>query len=477
MGQIKKHAKVLMTSKDPNSRFNEALASMAYDPEAGTFVVVPGQFAVSKSLPKRPSVRYELKCDKSKGSIIVDDKWTINPMAPWQFTDSDSYLKNVCLNPAAQPSDPSASVVQKRDLVSAMSMSPKDLHTLGKRALAGNKPIAAATAAATPAPPAYPEAIKIAAGNSTVFYQLKDRPTIGVVVLYAMMIDFTEIDFMYQSLETLYQKGVQDIIIDVVGGNGGYANIGPDFAQIFFPNKTPLDKTANMRFRVTPAIQKLSSKVFNSTDGGYSQNGNMFSVMGGGFYDASRFFDLSKNRMYRDNALYRDTVTQSINGRKAVYTKMTTYKPSSHHVRSNLAKYPWTNNPAHLRIVTDGRCLSACANAVYFLANQYKVKSYGIGGTPGQPLSKYTMAAGAAIQQDKFNAMFEWANMTSPLKPLPYQAILGTTVAEIFPPGSKVPLEFDGARHLTDFRMDYDVVNARSREAMWTQVAKDAWKK
>ncbi|KAG0360830.1 hypothetical protein BG005_009794 [Podila minutissima] len=474
MGQIKKRASVLMTAKDPNVRFNEALASMAYNQQAGTFVTIPGQFAYRQSLPERPSVRYELKCIKSKKTVSLDDKWVITPQAPWPFTDTASYYKNVCL----APSGPSASPVAKRDLGEMSLKRHDDAFALTKRALEGSAQAAPADIAPpSDLAPAYPLATKIGAGNSTVFYQLKDHPTVGVVVIHVMVIDFAEIDFMYQSLDTLYKKGVTDIIIDVVGGNGGYANVGPDFAQIFFPNKGPLDKAARMRFRVTPSIQKLSAKVFNTTDGGMSHVGNMFSLQGGGFYDASRFFDFGKNRMYTDTSLFKDTVTESHHGRKAVYTKLTSYQPHTHPVRPNVAKYPWTNNPNRLRIVTDGRCVSACANAIYYLANQYKVKSYGIGGTPGQPLSKYAYAAGAGASIEKFQAMFAFANMTSPVKDLPYQAIMIWTMAEKFAPGSKLPLEFDGARHPTDYRLNYDPVNARSREAMWSQVAKAAWKK
>lgn len=482
MAQVKKRASLLMNSKDPNVRLNEALASMAYKPEAGDFVVFPGQFAVRNLLPEKSTVQYELQCTGgSKKAIAVEDEWVISPQMPWQFTDTESYIKNVCLTPTQAPAGGS---LRKRDLVSISSQRHDEIYAFSKRAFniqtaAAVPPVPSFTSppAATPTfPPAYPKAIKIATGNSTVFYQLKERPTVGVIVFIAAMITFNDINFMYQSLETFYQKGVTDIIIDVVSGNGGYANVGPDFAQLFFPNEGPLDKAMKMNLRVTPAIKQLSAKVFNSSDGGYSQMGNMFSLHGGGFYDSSRFFDFANNRLYTDNSLYTDTVTETRNGRKATYTKMTAYKPVTHPVHPNLSKYPWTNNPARLRILTDGRCLSACANIAYYLANQYKVPTYGIGGTKGEPLSKYQYAAAGAVTQEGFVSMFAFGNMTSPVKPTPYQAIVSVVVAEFFAPGSKVPLEFDGVRYATDFRLDYDPVNARSRQAMWTQVAKSAWK-
>ncbi|KAK3848347.1 MAG: hypothetical protein J3R72DRAFT_469845 [Linnemannia gamsii] len=484
MLQVKRRADSLMNSKDPNVRLNEALASMSYKKETGGFVVYPGQFALRNLLPERASMRYELQCDgQSKRGVVVEDEWVITPQMPWQFTDTESYIKNVCLAPVQPPIGASASIVQKRDVVSISAQRRDEISALTKRAFVGDDlvraaaPDAAAPPTTTPPlPPVYPEAIKIAEGNSTVFYQLKDRPTVGIIVFVGAMIDFNDINFMYQSLDTFHQKGVTDIIIDVVSGDGGYANVGPDFAQFFFPNKGPLDKATQMNLRVTPAIQQLSAKVFKSSDGGYSEMGNMFSLRGGGFYDSSRFIDFANNRTYTDNSLYLDTVTQSRNGRKSQYTKQTAYRQTTHPVHPKLATYSWTNNPSRLRIITDGRCLSACANVVYYLANQYKIPTYGIGGTPNQPLSKYQYATAGAVTLEGFNGMFAFGNMTSPIKDLPYQGIVSIALAQFFAPGSSIPLEYDAKLYATEFRMDYDPVNARSREAMWTQVAKLAWK-
>ncbi|KAF9543200.1 hypothetical protein EC957_001075 [Mortierella hygrophila] len=488
MARIKKYANTLYTSKDPNGRLNEALSSMLYSQAAETFVVNPGQFAIRNFLPDSPSVRYELKCATSTKVIVVEDKWIITPQFPWLFNDTASYINNVCLAQPAPPQTPTASAafVHKRDPVSLSSERHHSIFTFNKRALFDRQQVQAAVAPPSPSPvdapappppspPVYPEATKIGAGNCTVFYQLKDRPTIGVMVLFVTMIDFAEIDFMYQSLETLYQKGVTDIIIDVVGGDGGYANVASDVAQLFFPNKGPLDQILRVNFRSTPALQQLSAKVYNSTDGGYSQKGNMFSILGGGFYDSSRYLNLATNQTYADNSLFTDTVSQYRNGRQAVYTKLTSYKPATHPVHPNLTKYPWTNNPDRLRILTDGRCLSACAQAVYLLANQYNVKSYGVGGTYGEPLSKYQFAAGSATNNVIFNSYFALANMPSPIKDLPYQGVLSLAIGEIIAPGSTVPLEFDSDKYPTDFRLEFDPVNARSREALWTQVAEDAW--
>ncbi|KAF8946237.1 hypothetical protein BGZ47_000986, partial [Haplosporangium gracile] len=66
--------------------------------------------------------------------------------------------------------------------------------------------------------------------------------------------------------------------------------------------------------------------------------------------------------------------------------------------------------------------------------------------------------------------------MTSPIKDLPYQGVMALAIGEIVAPGSTVPLEFDSPKYPTDFRLDFDSVNARSREALWMQVAGAAWK-
>ncbi|KAF9139461.1 hypothetical protein BGX30_007927 [Mortierella sp. GBA39] len=477
MAQVMKRANLLFNSKDPNVRLNEALASLVYGPETGTFVVYPGQFAGRELLPDNPSMRYELKCANSKKPVIVEDKWVISPQFSWEFTDTASYIKNVCL-PQQTPPLPyatGAGSLPKRDLTSFKrheKASDLNKHTIivDRLAQAATPPVSS-----PPTLPVYPEAIKIGAGNCTVFHQLKDRPTVGILTLFVTTLDFAEIEFMYQSLETLYQRGVTEIIIDVVGGNGGYANVAPDFVHLFFPSNDPLDKVIRLNFRSTPAVQELSAKVYNSTDGGWSQIGNMLSTHGGIIYDSSRFFDLANNHTYTNNSLYTDTVTHTRNGRKAVYTKTTAYKPATQPNRPNLAKYPWTNNPSRIRILTDGRCLSGCGHVIFLMANQYGVKSYGVGGTKGEPLSKYQYVAGAGSPLEMFNGVFAFANMTSPIKDLPYQSVLSATVGEIVASGSKVPLEFDSDKYPTDFRLDFDPVNARSREALWTQVAEDAW--
>ncbi|KAF9536605.1 hypothetical protein EC957_010318 [Mortierella hygrophila] len=369
----------------------------------------------------------------------------------------------------------SAGSLPKRDLTSfkrheKASDSNKQTISVDRLAQAATPPVPS-----PPTLPVYPEAIKIGAGNCTVFHQLKDRLTVGILTLFVTTLEFAENDFMYQSLETLYQQGVTEIIIDVVGGNGGYANVASDFVHLLFPSNDSLDKVIRLNFQSTSATQELSAKVHNSTDGGWSQIGNMISVHGGIFYDSSRFFDLANNHTYTNNSLYTDTVTHTRNGRKAVYTKTTAYKPATQPNRPKLAKYPWTNNPSRIRILTDGRCLSGCGYVIFFIVNQYGVKSYGVGGTKGELLSKYQYVAGAGSQLKMFNGIFAFANTTSPIKDLPYQSVLSATVGEIVAPGSKVPLEFDSDKYPTDFRLDFDPVNARSREALWTQVAEDAW--
>jgi len=339
--RVKKFAGLLSKSKDPNARLNEALASMIYDPQAGTFISIPGAFSEGDILPDSPSMQYELQCANSKTNIIVNDNWIITPRFPLNFTDTASYINNVCLVTPEQTSYPGAGAIVKRDFVSA------PLNHKRAPAAGSCQPEAAAAAQPNPlagagpsTPPVYPEAIKIGAGNCTVFYQLKDRSTIGIVNLFVTLLDFAEIDFMYQSLETLYQRGVTEIIIDIVGGNGGYAGVGSDFAQLFFPENSSFDRTLHFDFRVHPKIQQLSAKVFSSTTGGWPQQGNMFPISGGLFYDSSRFFDLAHNQSYTNNSLFLDTVSQYRNGRQAVYTNRTTLNPVTYPTLPKVAKYP-----------------------------------------------------------------------------------------------------------------------------------------
>lgn len=62
----------------------------------------------------------------------------------------------------------------------------------------------------------------------------------------------------------------------------------------------------------------------------------------------------------------------------------------THPSRPNLVTYPWANNPDRLRFVTNGRVsLNAVVLCMYLFVNQYGVKTFAIGGTKGELLSKF----------------------------------------------------------------------------------------
>ena len=199
MAQIMKRADLLFNSKDPNVRLNEALASLVYQLGTGTFVVYPGQFAGRELLPDNPSIRYELKCANSKKPVFVEDKWVISPQSPWEFIVTASYIKNVCLPQPTPPfpSATSAGSLPKRDLTSFKRH--EKASDLNKRTIIADRLAEAATlpVLSLPTLPVYPEVIKIGAGNCTVFHQLKDRPTVGILTLFVTTLDFAEIDFIY----------------------------------------------------------------------------------------------------------------------------------------------------------------------------------------------------------------------------------------------------------------------------------------
>ncbi|KAF8934772.1 hypothetical protein BGZ47_010212 [Haplosporangium gracile] len=344
--------------------------------------------------------RADLLFNSKNPSVRLNETLASITYQPGEFTDTASYTKNVGLSQPAPP----CSWLRTPPLYAQADTSH---------------------ATSPPTLPVDPEAIKLGTGNCTVFHQLRDRPVLDPV---------TERRHRYH-----HQRD---------WNNGGYANVAPDFVQLFFPTKGPLDKVIRVNFRSTPAIQQLNTTVYNLTDGGRRQKGNMLSFHGGVFYDSLRFFDLTNNRTYTDNSLFTDTP-----------------------VRPNLAKYPWTNNPDHLRILTDGTCPSGCGHVIYLTASQY-----GVGGAHGEPLYKYQYMTAAGTQLRMFNGLFAFANMTCPIKDLPYQGILSATVGEIVAPGSTVPLEFDSVKYPTNFKLDFDPVDARFRKALWTQGAEAAWK-
>ncbi|KAF9086400.1 hypothetical protein BGX23_008905 [Mortierella sp. AD031] len=444
-------------SKDAGVRQNQALATQRYDHDSGSFETLVGEFAQRADLPERGYIDYGLQCGASTAVIHVRDNWKVIPRFATTFNDIASYTNNVCL-PA-----PASTVSSAR----SSSQGPVGMYRPhAPRIKRDPTEVKGAIDAPPAAPvPSFQGATRIGvAGNGTVFYQLTAQPHVGVMVVYTHSVDSQsgELDLISKNFAAFHEHGVTDILIDFQGNYGGYIYFASALVQKFFPNKNgPLDAALPSNMRVTKSAQQLSHLGYNTT---WGDN-----------FNAQWFYDYTDKDFYANDDLYMNPVTSIRNGRAANYTEITSYYPHTIAEEPELATYPWTNNPAHIRILTDGRCGSSCALSSYMLKHN-NVTSYSVGGHPGQPLSGFSFPGGAVSNLAELVATYTASKMLSPVKNLSYKGFLGFTAVEVFAHGSQVPLDFDAEASVAAHRLDYTTENARHRDVMWTQVAAAAWK-
>jgi hypothetical protein len=87
----------------------------------------------------------------------------------------------------------------------------------------------------------------------------------------------------------------------------------------------------------------------------------------------------------------------------------------------------------------------------------------------------FSFAGGAVSDLDGILGNYKDAHLSSPMTPLPYQAVANLPLLEVYASDSSIPLEYDAARYPANFRIDFDPNNARRRDVLWKQVAGLTW--
>ncbi|KAF9433048.1 hypothetical protein BGZ76_009961, partial [Entomortierella beljakovae] len=434
-------------SKDAGVRLNQALSTQTFHFTSGQYEIVPGEYTQRDRLPENPTVKYELKCSNISTPVTTEEKWKIFVLTSAFFTDVTTYANNVCKRTPA--------TILKRDLeyTPELPINPKHNKRLYQDAVAPGPSTASPMSI-------LPNADITGNGNVTVFYRLKNRPDVGVIVVSSHLGQGTELQTIVNNYLQFNALNVSKIIIDFQGNPGGYVDFASTFVQLLFPNKGPTDLMYPMDFRVDANVLQLSTLSFNKASS---------------IYNAVQFLNLATGLPYTDNSLFTNQINITRNGRSASYTPLTSAITTAFQPIPELAGLPWTNNPANIRILTDGRCGSACALSSLFLA-RYNVQSYVIGGIHGKDMSKFSFPGGAVFSMDDIMTMYKSAGATTPLTTLPYKGKARIPLWEIYAPQSQIPFEYDAALYGGGSRLNYDPENARSRDIMWHQVAMDAWK-
>ncbi|KAF8941376.1 hypothetical protein EDD21DRAFT_1413 [Dissophora ornata] len=436
-------------SKDGGVRQNQALANQVYNHDLGEFITSSGDFAQRFRLPDKAYIDYELNCPTSSATINLRENWKVSPLSQASFTDVNSYLANVCYS---TPASTSNNNMQKRELI----------HPTTRQLYPTHRKSTFLDAVPSPqTPQGLAMANKLGAGNATVYYQLKDKLDVGVIVVFTHAAEDSELDVILNALEEFQKLNVTKLIFDFQGNGGGSVSFASNLVQLFFPNKGPLDKSLPSDLRVSKTNQDLSVAAFNTSYGG--------------LYDASGYIDLATKGLYTNDSLFMDPVTLSRNGRATQYSELTTLGTDSLPTIKELGSFPWTNNPNNIRLLSDGRCGSSCALSSHYLHTLYNVTAYSVGGVYGQELSFFSFAGGAVSSLIDINKIYTAANVSSDLKDLPYQNDVRLPILEVYARESQVPLEYDYTQYTANFHLDFDPSNARSHDIMWDQVASHAW--
>ncbi|KAG0308691.1 hypothetical protein BGZ98_007162 [Dissophora globulifera] len=451
LSYIYKWSDSLSYSKDSGVRQNQALATQIFNYESEDFILSSGEFAERATLPENPYVDYVLQCGTTADPIRLRENWRVLPLTGKGFSDMDSYLSNVCYppKPTEQPSN-----MYKRELDQPVK---RQLFPVARKS---------ALLDATPSPATLPtqglaQAVQLGHGNATVWYTLKDKPNVGVIVVSTHVAEDAELDIALQGLELFSKANVTNIIIDFQGNTGGSVAFASFLVQLFFPSTSQLDTSLRSDLRVTKSIQDLSTAAFNVSEAG--------------LYDAAGYIDLDTKQTYTNDDLFLQSISLTRNGRQTGYTESTTLQPAILPKIEALASYPWTNQPNNIRILSDGRCGSACALSAHYLHGKYNVAAYSIGGVRGDNLSIFSFAGGAVSALHDINKIYAANKVVSPMENLPYEGDIRVPILEVYADSTDVPLEYDASKYPANYRVDFTPENARSRDVMWTQVATHAW--
>jgi hypothetical protein len=447
-------AKRTSCSHDVNARLNCALSRQDYDLEKGIFIIQPGEFSSTSYLPDKAHIDYELRCSNKSAVIRLRYEWATFPKHEIEFADVESYVANVCMRDDNAP----ASSHQGRSRPHLRNLAVP----IKKRKLEEEN------APSTTTPRLIQEfqgAEKIFAGNATVFYHLK--PDTGVMVVHTFSAEIEkEVDNVLQGLKAFQSRNVTKVLVDLQGNGGGYIALSSYLVQMLFPNKLPLDALFEADIRATKSVQEAAVLGYNSTDGGN--------------YDSHDYLDLHINGTprYKNSDLFTKPVYISRNGHKTQYTEKTAmyFKPLAAKIRTTVADFPWTGRSDNIKILTDGRCGSACGMAAYFWTDIHGVEAYSIGGVKGKDLSMFSFAGASVITLKDLQETYNGLKLESPLKDLEYKNEVRFSWFEVYGKNRTIPLEYDAELYRPKHRLDYTFKNALSREELWSELVAAAWK-
>ncbi|KAF9411762.1 Restriction of telomere capping protein 5 [Podila epigama] len=513
-------------SKDAGVRLNRALGGPTFDPQKMQWMVVQGQFASRVSLPESQSLTYEIVCPASHAfpqgrKETRQIEWDVYRLRSWQeFHDTESYLNQNCywdtdplLNQPpktdasakdlevenASAVDPTGArrqmIVKERmytrnreyqaavEIPRHETIKPRIRKEMAEAKAAttarGDNKIGSETAGTMNESHLFRRqeverqvATLIYNGTHTAFYQLVDRPSIGVVVIptHSVKIE-TESTAMTEGFNRLLDAGVLNIILDLTGNGGGYVNFAYDLVDWMFPDENTTSVYMS-DLRASTSAKALADKDLEDTEYDSYFNPESYSdPFTGQMHETNFFLDGQLEwRVPESNSSENGATTRQ--GRPQDTTPLVYMNHNLGHFEAGM---PWQHHAERMVVLTDGTCGSACGMTLNRLKNRFGVKSYAFGGRQHEPLSLFSFAGASVYGLDAMLDDFRTLEVDSPMQKLRYKGIYRVPVMEFFWEDDPVPIEYNPKMYAADVHLDLTPVTARNHEGLWEVIAENQW--
>ncbi|KAF9978045.1 hypothetical protein BGZ73_003972 [Actinomortierella ambigua] len=438
-------------SKDPGVRLNSVLTTTVFDAETRTFRPDFGSFYASLILPEKPTIKYVLSCPAKDGeaprTVTLEAAFKVLPQKEeMPFNSTESFAASCAQGPLLE--DDSSSDDASKLFVPVLP----HVEEQQKRARLARR--------ADPSPPpTFEHAVIVGGTKHCGFYQLKKTPSVGIVHISSMMVDEEELVPFLKGLQALARRKVTHIIIDLTNNGGGYVKFASDLVAMFFKTPSVMLGTHVGDLRETAGVLHIGMADAANTTVDTQ-------------YEPTSFINDNGVAPMTSEAMYGHAVQYTRGGRTSEYTPLT--RLAWNNTFDGL-KFPWSNDATKIKILTDGRCGSACGMTTDHFVTKHGVEAYAVGGRQGQPLSMYSFAGASVLSWKTISLFHEALGVAAPMSVQAYAGTFNIPWYEVYSAGDSVPLDYSNERYAAKFRLDFTPANARHRDNLWKTLADAAW--
>ncbi|KAG0256541.1 hypothetical protein DFQ27_005682 [Actinomortierella ambigua] len=443
-------------SKDPGVRLNFALATTIFDAKTGAFQPDLGIFQSRDFLPDKPSIEYQLLCpaendEDSPSSLTVTAEYAVvGPTDGVQFKDVASFLES-CAQPLFDEEIP-----PEEDMIEAAIRQPHLPHVDQQQ-----KRVQIARRADSPPAPEFEHADNVVHTELCGFYQMKEDPSVGIVHISSMDVGSKNYGPFIEGLELLASKGVTNLIIDLTNNGGGLVQFASDVVAMFFNTPSVVQGSHAGDLRESAGVLQI----------GKADSANTTAET---HYEPAGFVSAADGAPLTGEELYGESVQYTRGERSSDYTPLVRLNWNNN---LNDTTYPWSEDAAKIKILTDGRCGSACGMLTDHFVTRHGVEVYAVGGYLGQPLSMFSFAGASVLSWKEISQFHMQLNIEAPMLVQAFAGTFNIPWFEVYSNGDSIPLDYSNDRYHPTYRLDFTPDNMRNRDSLWKTVAEQAWGK